>query len=151
MVFFSRVPALWIGTSNVNTPIVTSQIPHFGFFFWEQCRSVLGAQDGIEDWFFMCVISRHFWMDYSMPKRFSKAQPTTGPHPTSLTMIRLYPPLMAGFSWEQRFFNRQKWRVLLLTQPCQQAPLGEVMIKTPIIFFCPLGFLSLGIPRYILR
>ncbi len=29
--------------------------------------------------------------------------------------------------------------------------LGEVMIKTPKIFFCPLGFLSLGIPRYILR
>ncbi len=28
---------------------------------------------------------------------------------------------------------------------------GEVMIKTPKIFFCPLGFLSLGIPRYILR
>jgi hypothetical protein len=28
---------------------------------------------------------------------------------------------------------------------------GEVMIKTPKIFFCSLGFLSLGIPRYILR
>ena len=27
----------------------------------------------------------------------------------------------------------------------------EVMIKTPKILFCPLGFLLLGIPRYILR
>ena len=29
--------------------------------------------------------------------------------------------------------------------------LGGAMIKSPKIFYCPFGFFSLGIPRYILR
>jgi hypothetical protein len=28
---------------------------------------------------------------------------------------------------------------------------GGAMIKSPKIFYCPFGFFSLGIPRYILR
>jgi hypothetical protein len=52
----------------------------------------LGAQDGIEDRIIFYVISRHFLMDFSTPMRFSKAQPTIGPNPMSLTMISVPSP-----------------------------------------------------------
>jgi hypothetical protein len=41
-----------------------------------QCRGILGAQDGIEDGFFLRNI-KAFLDGISTPKKFSKAQPTT--------------------------------------------------------------------------
>ncbi len=35
-IFFSQVPALWIGSRNVNTPTVASQIPYFWRGIWAQ-------------------------------------------------------------------------------------------------------------------
>jgi hypothetical protein len=54
-------------------------------------------------------------MEFLRPRDFQKYNPNPGPHPTSLTMIYLYPPLMARFSLQRCFFIRQKRRVMLLT------------------------------------
>ncbi len=37
---FLHIHALWIGTSNINTPTVTSQIPHFLRSICAQCRCI---------------------------------------------------------------------------------------------------------------
>jgi hypothetical protein len=49
MNFFSQVTAPWVGTSNVNTPTVTSQIPQFLEQYLSTMLGYLGVQDGIED------------------------------------------------------------------------------------------------------
>jgi hypothetical protein len=115
--FFSQVPAPWIGTSNEDTPTVTSQIPHFWRGIWAKCRGILGVQEGIEDRFFY-FIRKHFLMEYRhyyMPKRLPRAQPTTQFSTPWVWPWYQHPPLTAGFLSQQLFFNRQKWRTMLLT------------------------------------
>ncbi len=135
---FLQVPTPWIGTSNKNTPTVTSQIPHFWRGIWAQCRGVLVAQDGIEDGFFY-VISRHFWMEYcsySMPKIFSKAQPTTKACTPWVWPWYLCPPPTARFSLQRHFFNRRKWRAMLLTTLLASAIAHSVLLTKFAVTGC---------------
>jgi hypothetical protein len=68
----------------------------------------------MEDDFFH-AISRHFWMEFPHPRVFQKhnPQPRFAPHEFDHDIP--YPSLTARFSWQRRFFNRQKQRVMLLT------------------------------------
>ncbi len=114
----SQVPTSWIGTRNVNTPTVTSQIPHFWRGIWAQCRGILSAQDGIEDGFFLLNIKAFLdglLLIFHAQEIFKSTTHNPGPHPTSLFMIYLYPPLMVGLSSQEHFFSRWKWRVMSLT------------------------------------
>ncbi len=97
LILFSWFPAPWIGTSNMYTLTVTSQIPHFWSGIWAQCKGILGVQDGIEDGTFSHNI-KACWDGILLIFHaqeifiFKSTTHNPGPHPTSLTMISVPSP-----------------------------------------------------------
>ncbi len=114
-IFFSRVPTPWISTSNINIPTVTSQIPHFLELYLNTMYGYFGYARWNRGWIFLHNIKAFLdgiLLIFHAQEIFKSTTYNPDLHPMNLTMIYWYPPLMARFSLQWRFSNRQKWRVM---------------------------------------